>query len=300
MKKWLKWGSIVVLALIALLAAAVLFGKHRGEHKLQRKIEVPTETVTLSPDPARLEVGRYLFNSRGCAECHGANGGGHQVVKSGDMLVIAPNITPGEGSAARNYKTEDWVRTIRHGVKPDGRPVFVMPSEDYNRLTDEDVAALIVYAKQLAPVSGNPIAIRLPLPVMVLYGADMITDAADKIDHTLPPSKPVAVAVSAKYGAYVANTCLGCHGTYLSGGKIPGAPPDWPAAANLTPGKGSAMQKYTSPETLVAMFRSGRRPDGTAVSSVMPFQSLRQMNDTDIQALYAYLQTVAPRDAGLR
>jgi len=69
MKKWLKWGSIVVLALIALLAAAVLFGKHRGEHKLQRKIEVPTETVTLSADPARLEVGRYLFNSRGCAEC---------------------------------------------------------------------------------------------------------------------------------------------------------------------------------------------------------------------------------------
>ncbi|MES2102385.1 MAG: c-type cytochrome [Pseudomonadota bacterium] len=300
MKKWLKWSGITVATVVVLAAGGVLLGTHLGERKLVRRIEVPTVSVTLSADPAKLELGRYLFNSRGCAECHGANGGGHQVVKSGDMLIVSPNITPHADASVRNYRTEDWVRTLRHGVKPNGKPVLIMPSEDYSRLSDDDVAALIVYAKQLPPVAGNPVAIQLPVPVKVLYGAGMIQDAAEKIDHTLPPAKPVAISVSTEYGAYVANTCLGCHGAHLSGGKIPGAPPDWPAAANLTPGKGSAMPIYATAQAFTAMIRSGQRPDGSKVSSVMPFQSLKQMTDTDLQALYGYLKTLAARDAGQR
>jgi hypothetical protein len=46
------------------------------------------------------------------------------------------------------------------------------------------------------------------------------------------------------------------------------------------------------------MLRSGRRPDGSAISPVMPFGSLRQMNDTDLRALYAYLKSVPARRTG--
>jgi cytochrome c553 len=46
------------------------------------------------------------------------------------------------------------------------------------------------------------------------------------------------------------------------------------------------------------MLRTGRRPDGKPISPVMPFGSLRQMNDTDMRALYAYLKTMPPRAAG--
>jgi hypothetical protein len=45
------------------------------------------------------------------------------------------------------------------------------------------------------------------------------------------------------------------------------------------------------------MLRSGHRPDGKPISPVMPFASLKQMNDTDVRALYAYLKTV-PRARG--
>ena len=72
----------------------------------------------------------------------------------------------------------------------------------------------------------------------------VIKDAAEKIDHALPPPQPIAAAVTAEYGAYVANACMGCHGPSLTGGKMPGTPPDWPAAANLTPGSDSAMPRY--------------------------------------------------------
>jgi hypothetical protein len=40
------------------------------------------------------------------------------------------------------------------------------------------------------------------------------------------------------------------------------------------------------------MIRTGRRPDGSAVSTVMPFASLREMSDLDVQALYLYLTTM--------
>ena len=55
-----------------------------------------------------------------------------------------------------------------------------------------------------------------------------------------------------------------------------------------------------SAEALATLFRSGKRPDGQAVSSVMPFLALREMNDTDVRALYLHLKTLAPKPAGQR
>ncbi|PMY01837.1 c-type cytochrome, partial [Pseudomonas sp. GW460-13] len=93
-------------------------------------------------------------------------------------------------------------------------------------------------------------------------------------------------APTARYGGYVANACLGCHGPDFRGGKIPGGPPDWPPAADLRPVPGGAMSRYGQASAFIAMMRSGKRPDGSAVSRVMPFDSFGRMNDTDLTALY--------------
>jgi mono/diheme cytochrome c family protein len=300
MNKWVKRTSILLVTLVLAGVATAVVGKIMGEHKMTRQITVAVAAVALNADAAHIEQGRYLFSTRGCAECHGANGGGKEVIKDGAMLVVSPNITAGANSVTATYRTEDWVRTLRHGVKPNGHPVMIMPSEDYNRLTDDDVASVIGYVKQLPPVAGRTAVVQLPVPVKALYAFGAIRDAAEKIDHSLPASIPVASGVTPAHGAYVANTCLGCHGAHLSGGKIPGAPPAWPAAANLTPGKGSAMARYPSADVFVAMLRSGRRPDGKTISTVMPFASLGAMNDTDVNALYTFIKTLPPRDAGQR
>lgn len=300
MNKWVKRTSIALGTLALIGVATAVVGKVMGENKMARKIVVAVKPVRMAADAEHIEQGRYLFSTRGCAECHGANGGGKEVIKEGAMLVVSPNITAGANSVTAAYQVEDWVRTLRHGVKPNGNPVMIMPSEDYNRLTDDDVASVISYVKQLPPVAGRVAVVQLPVPVKALYGFGAIRDAAEKIDHTLPSQAPVASGVTAAYGAYVANTCLGCHGEHLSGGKIPGGPPTWPAAANLTAGKGSAMVRYPTAEAFMAMLRSGRRPDGSAIIAVMPFASLGAMNDTDVRALHTYLQTLPPRDAGQR
>jgi cytochrome c553 len=174
-----------------------------------------------------------------------------------------------------------------------------MPSEDSNRFTDRDVAALIAYARSLPAVSSGSAEFRVPLPVKAMYAFDVVKDSAEKINHSLPPAPPVPEGVTPEHGQYVANLCLGCHGEHLSGGKIPGGPPNWPAASNLTPGQGTVLTTYDSADKLKAMFRSGKRPDGSAVA-VMPFDTLREINDTDVTALHTYLKQLPPRAAGGR
>jgi mono/diheme cytochrome c family protein len=298
MSKWVKRTSIALVALALLGVAATVVGKALGERKMARSVILQVQPLDVVRDAAHVEQGRYLYNTRGCAECHGADGAGKTNVRDGGMFVVAPNITTGPNGTTAHYGVVDWVRTVRHGVKPNGNPVMIMPSEDYSRLTDEDMAALIAFLQQMPPVAGSKAVIDVPAQAKALYAFGVIQDAAEKIDHTQAPARPVAPAVTPEHGAYVATSCIGCHGATLSGGRIPGTPPSWPAAANLMPGKGSAMVRYATAEQFVAMLHSGRRPDGKAISPVMPFGSLRQMNDTDMRALYAYLKTAPPRDAG--
>ncbi len=291
MKRWIKIAAIAVTAVAVLAGGAFATALQLGERKMHRRIAVNPPAVAAATDATSIERGRYLFMSRGCSECHGATGTGKDVVNEpGGLLIHAPNITPAQGGVVASYQPVDWVRSIRHGVKPNGEPILVMPSEDYNRLTDTDLAALIGFVRQLPAAAGAGTTVRFPPMVKALVGLGAIPDAAQKIDHTLPPSKPIAEGVTPEHGAYVANACIGCHGAALSGGKIPGTPPDWPPAANLTPAPDGAMARYPTAEAFATMLRTGKRPDGSAVSTVMPFPALQAMNDTDVKAMYLHLK----------
>lgn len=294
MKNWIKRIAVVLAALAATAILAAAGAVMYGDRKMQRVIEVPRYPLNVSVDSASIARGKYLFESRGCADCHGASGGGQLFIddKKIGMRVAGPNITRSPSSAIAGYTHTDWERAIRHGVKRDGRPLMIMPSEDFARLTDADTAALVAYIEQLPAQSGGAAILEFPLIVRALYGVGKIGDAASKIDHTLPPAQPVAEGVTMEHGAYVAQSCKGCHGATLAGGPIPGAPPDWPAAAKLI-GDGSAMVRYADAQQFKSMMRNGKRPDGSAVSPVMPFAALSKMSDVDTDALYLYLASGA-------
>jgi mono/diheme cytochrome c family protein len=300
--KILKLALLVLVLLVLLAVGTFSVALWMGARKLERTVDVPVVPVPYTQDPQAIKQGKYLFESRGCAECHGSNGGGRVFLddESAGIYVRTPNLTRGTNSATAAYTEGDWVRAIRHGVSPSGHALMVMPAVDYNRLTDADFAAIVAYVRSLPPVAGEPSLMRLPPPMRALYGLGVIKDGSEKVDHKLPPSAPVAVAANAQHGAYVANMCMGCHGEGLSGGKIPGGPPDWPAASNLTPGDGSVMGRYDTVEKFVAMMHSGKRPDGSGVDKAMPFATLAAVNETDLQAVYAYLKTVPARKAGGR
>jgi len=295
MKKWIARSAVGLTVLVSGAGAAFMVLADMGDRKLTRRIDVAVAPVAFRSDAASVERGAYLFKSRGCGDCHGADGAGHVVVDDGKgMLVRSPDITPAANGVVARYTPTDWVRTIRHGVKPDGRPVMIMPSEEYNRFVDADLAAVVAYVRQLPAAGGTKAEIRLPMPVKALYAAGVVRDASEKIDHTLPPAQPVAEGITTAHGAYVANGCIGCHGAKLAGGKIPGAPPNWPPAAKLTPGPGSALDRYATAEQFMTMLQTGKRPDGSSVSTVMPFASLKEMNEVDVRALYLHLRSLPP------
>src|SRR5688572_6866777 len=247
MRRSVKIGALALGVLVIVLGAAAAGAVWLGERKMQRTVLIKVVPVPYASGPAALKQGKYLFESRGCAECHGATGAGRVFIDDPTgMYAKSPNITVG-GSAAQ-YGEADWVRAIRHGVDPRGRPLLIMPSEDYNRLTDADLASLVAYIRSLPSAPPAPADVRFPTIVKALYGIGVIPDAAQRINHSLPPSQPVAAAASVEHGKYVAQMCMGCHGERFSGGKIPGGPPNWPPAANLTPGEGTVMTRYDTPE----------------------------------------------------
>ena len=300
MKNKILRRTLLALAVLVLLAAlAVALGHLLGARKAERRIDVKVAPLAVPEGADAIERGRYLYASRGCADCHGADGGGRKFIDGDGLRVIGAHIAAGPGSVTAAYRVEDRVRAVRHGVKPDGRPVRVMPSEDYNRMTDADLGALVAYVRRLPPVKGLVAEVTLPLPVRVLYGYGQVQDAAEKIDHALPPANPVPEGATVEHGRYVAEMCKGCHGVRLSGGKVPGGPPAWPAAANLTPGSASGMAAYGDLAAFAKMMKTGKRADGSPVA-VMPFEALAQLNDVDMAGLHAYLKSLPPLPAGGR
>lgn len=298
MRTAIKWSLAAAVAVTGAGAFGLLAGQTFGEAKLKRQIQVQAEGVPIVTDPARIAHGRYLYATRGCAECHGANGSGREVLNEGGMHVVAPNITAGAHSVTRLYGNADWVRVIRHGVKPDGTPALVMPSENYVTLSEIELSDLISYIYQLPAAEGQTPVMVLPAIVKTLYAFGLVQDAAEKIDHSSKPPPYVPPGITLAHGARVANSCVGCHGPGMSGGRIPGAPPSWPRAANLTPGPGSVLTRYPDVPSFTAMLRSGKRADGSPVSRVMPLASLAQFNDTDVAAMHLYLRSLPPREAG--
>ena len=302
MRKVLKgigWvcAGLVGLAAVGLLAVYIVSGQ-----MIARKVTVP---VTIAPidipegNPVAIARGEYLVDHViGCKDCHSPDFGGSAPVNNAMIgRLWAPNLTTGSGSVTRGFTSVDWLRAIRHGVGPDGRRLILMPSQDMVNFSDADVAAIIAYVKSMPPVDRANAGIHVGPLGRTLLVAGQISFAFDKIDHTRLP--PVATAgPTAQWGQMLSGACGGCHGPGFSGGPIPGGDPSWPPARNLTP-DATGLKGWTF-ETFEHAFRHGRRPDGTQLSTVMPWQSFAGMTDTDVQALWAFLQTLPAKPAGGR
>src|SRR5262245_15791270 len=144
---WIRRALFALVALLVLAAMTVAGLVWNGERKRERIVQLPAlQSPPFAEGAAALERGAYLYASRGCTDCHGADGAGRVFVDDGNGLKIkGAAIHSGAGSVTAGYSPQDWDRAVRHGVKRDGRPALIMPSEDYNRLTDADLAALVSY-----------------------------------------------------------------------------------------------------------------------------------------------------------
>jgi len=127
-KKALRISAAAFVVLVIVAAVALATAAWLGTRKLERNVAIRVVPVPYTRDPQALKLGKYLFETRGCAECHGADARGLVLIDTADGFhVHTPNLTRGAGGVVSDYDEGDWVRAIRHGVNPKGHALFLMP-----------------------------------------------------------------------------------------------------------------------------------------------------------------------------
>ena len=300
--KIVKWTGIVIGSLLLLLAVviSVLFFISKQHENQIYNIEVSPISIDYN-DESLLERGRHVATIRACIECHGDNLGGRIFIEDPVVgMLIATNLTDGPGGIGAEYSDEDFIRAIRNGVRKDGKSVIFMPSHEYNVIDSDDLAALMVYIRSKDPVDSTHLPeTKIGFPFRLMYVlSDIHLFPARLIDHSIGIPEPVAERTPRQLGAYVATTCIGCHGDNYGGGRIPGVPPHWPEASNIT--VGGVLADYTEADFFRAM-REGINLEGRVMEpEFMPWQVFGYMTDDELAGLFEYLQSLPPRATGTR
>jgi cytochrome c553 len=287
-------GKILVV-LIVVLATALGLIYWRSSALLAQHIDVKEATLTLPTDGEAHARGEHLAITRGCTDCHGPDLGGRVLVDAFPIgRLAAPNLTRGKGGVGARLDAIAIERAIRHGLGQGGRLLLYMPATDYSGLTDADTADLIAYVSATPPVDRQippPLAGPLMRTLFLLDKAPLAY--ALKVDHGAAHMNAMAPEATADYGRYLAQSCTGCHGDHFAGGHVPGTPPSFPDAQNITPDPASGIGKWSKADFYTAL-RQGRRPDGSNIDPFMPWKAFGQLTDTELDAVWAYLQTLPP------
>src|SRR5690242_580208 len=161
----LRWIGIAVLSLVGILLIAAIGVYIDSNFRLSKTYQLAAAPIAIPSDAASIERGRHLATSLGqCVDCHGDNLAGREFLNApGIVRAVSANLTSGEGGAGRTFSDADWVRALRHGVGPNGKPLLIMPAQGFNALSPQDLGALIAYVKSVPPVDNIPEASDIQL-----------------------------------------------------------------------------------------------------------------------------------------
>lgn len=313
MKKLLKILGYGLMAVLIIIIGLLTYVKTM----LPNVGDAPELKVELTPE--NIERGHYLANHvMLCVDCHSTR---DWSLFSGPMIVgtegkggetfdqklgfpgkyVAPNITP--------YGLKDWTdgeifRAITSGVSKDGRALFsIMPHHNYGQLDKKDIEAVIAYIRSLSPIENKPELSSSDFPMNFII-------------NTIP-KKPVFTNIPQQsdkinYGKYMVTAagCMDCHtkqdkgefvGEFYAGGfefRLPDG--SVVRSSNLTPDKETGIGNWNS-EQFVSRFKmyadsSYVNPKVTTgeFQTTMPWIMYSGMKKTDLEAIFAYLQSLSP------
>lgn len=292
-KKIFKWVGIALGAIIILLVVAAGGIYFSGQSKFNKKYNVQVENVAIPNDAASVERGKHLVTVM-CTGCHGPNLAGTEFFNdpNGLGVIHAKNLTAGKGGIGATYSDMDFVRALRHGVRPDGTSVFVMPAADFYYLSDGDLGSIVAYLKTLAPVDQEWAPKQFTFMGMMLTGLGAFDNfiGAEQINQTGARPVSPAIGVTPEYGEYLVrlNGCRHCHGKQLSGGKVDD-PTSNLLGPNLTPG--GELSAWSDAD-FIKTLRTGVTPTGHQLDPTMPWKEYAKLTDDELKAAFLYLQAL--------
>ncbi len=278
------------------------------------KYDAPMPEIHASKDSAVIAQGSYLFNGPAhCMDCHGNKSSNpltntmDNVTPSGGMewklpigLLYSPNITSDKETGIGKLTDGEIARTLRYGVGSDNRAIIdFMPFHD---MSDEDLGAIISYLRTIPPVKNE-----IPRPEYNLLGKVIKAFMIKPVGPSGEVPRSVAKGPTVEYGKYLTNSvanCRGCHtnrdmmtGAYIgedfAGGlkiDVLNKPGKFYVTRNLTPDPQFGHIKDWSLDVFINRFHNGRVFD----DSPMPWEAFKNLDDTDLTAIYNYLKTLKP------
>ena len=293
MKKVFKWIGIVLGSLIGLIIVTGLILFLMGNARLNKVYSFEPSNLTIPTDEVSIANGKHRVESL-CAGCHGPDLSGVEGWFNAPPIgmIDSANLTSGEGGAGQEFTSdEDWVRAIRHGIDPQGKPLFMPAVSSTAYLSDEDLASIIAYVKSVPPVD-HKVKERYFTPMArILVAVGVLGKLpAEEVSHDIHVSAPER-GVNAEYGEYLVNThdCRVCHGPDLNGGPFPD-PTITKISPNLTPG---GELGFWTEEDFINTIRTGKTPSGHELDPYfMPWNYINLFYDDELKAVFMYLQSL--------
>jgi len=266
-------------------------------------LAAPATAEAAAPDYASVAAGRSQAMLADCAGCHTAPGGkpfaGGRVLETPFGRLASPNITPDDDTGIGRWSREEFVRAVKAGMAPNGRPLYpAMPYPYYARLSDSDAGAIFDYLQTVAAVRNRVRVNQLAFPynirgLMAGWNFLFFRPAA-------PAPRDDKSAAWAR-GEYLVNGpghCGACHtpknpfgadtGAALRGASLEGwFAPD--ATAHAQRGIGSWRQSE-----VVSYLKTGHNSHSMASGPMAEVieNSTSQMSDADLTAIAVYLRDV--------
>ena len=278
--RWLGYRIAFVLLLVLLAAAWIWIASARA---LSATYEGVAERL-VRPTAAQLADGDRQLKILGCYSCHGEGLRGNLMFAEPNVAEVhAPNLT----LIAAKASDQQLARAIRQGIGADGRALFVMPSAQYSRLEDAEVAALIAAMRAL-PAGGKQTP-GVALGPIGRFGVasgkfPLQPDQVELYKNNMPADLGPQFAAGRKLAMV---NCAECHGPSFGGGE----PKPGTKAPDLV-----VAGAYDLPEFQRLMrtgVATGNRKLG--LMAEVARDDFSHFTDSEIAAIHAYLKERASR-----
>ena len=278
--RWLGYLVLVLLILLLLAAAWIWFASSR---EIGRDHTAAPETLA-RPSATQLADAPRLARVLSCFSCHGEGLRGGVFLDIPNVVKLwAPNLT----EVAARATDQQLAAAIRQGIGVDGRGLIGMPSPEYSRLTDSEVAALIaaIRAQSRGGVPTPPVQARIFGRIALATGG---FQTAPALVADFRARQPADLGPDHAAGRHIAaTTCAECHGADLTGN----GPGGGGGAPSLMIAGAYELDQFRT------LLRTGRAPHGRDLGLMgeLARQDFRHLTDAEIAQLHAYLQARAER-----
>ena len=283
--------------------------------------DIPSVIADLAVvDDRQVERGQYLALAGNCASCHTAGDSGFMAggvaFETPFGRIYSTNITPDAITGIGNWTVQQFLASMRHGLRPDGEHLYpVFPYTAFTKVSDADIAALFAYLKSIPTIAQEAPQNELSFPfnqrsLMSVWKAMFFDAGTYEADD--------AESMQWNRGAYIVEAlahCGACHSPRnllgaehsamsMTGGvytdKVPnGTLRPW-SAPNLTAApSGLGLWPF---EEVVAYLKTGRNSyvETFGPMNEVLLNSTRHLDDSDVRAMAVYLKSLPANEPDTR